>query len=353
MDNLVDEVIEIGEKKVGKEHPTFIIAEAGVNHNGKLGLAKELVDEAKKAGVDAVKFQTFKAEDLVTKEGKMADYQKKNLGEEKSQYEMIKERELGYDEFEELKRYCDEKGILFLSTPHTEEAADFLEELVPVFKIGSGDLTNLPFLEKIAKKGKPMILSTGMGTLGEVEEAVGKIKGTGNEDLILLHCVTDYPASIEDINLNTMLTLSGCFKTLVGYSDHTLGITVPLAAVSLGATVIEKHFTLDKKMKGPDHKASLEPEELKEMVHEIRSLESALGDGIKRPTQNEEEIKKVARKSIVAGEDIPQGSVLKEDMLDIKRPGFGIKPKHLERLIGRGVKRDIKEDELITWDMIK
>jgi len=350
---LVDKVIEIGEKKVGKDHPTFIIAEAGVNHNGKIELAKELVDEAKKASVDAVKFQTFKAEDLVTKEGKMADYQKKNLGEEKSQYEMIKERELGYDDFEELKIYCDEKDVLFLSTPHTKKAADFLEGLVPVFKIGSGDLTNLPFLDKVARKRKPIILSTGMGTLGEVEEAVDKIKKTGNEDLILLHCVTDYPASMENINLKAMLTLRNSFKTLVGYSDHTLGITAPLAAVSLGATVIEKHFTLDKEMKGPDHKASLEPDEFKEMVNQIRSLEKALGDGIKRPTQNEEEIKRVARKSIVAVEGIPKNSVIKEEVLDIKRPGFGIKPKYLKKLIGREAKRDIKEDELITWDMIK
>ncbi len=350
---MVDKVIDISEKKIGKDHPSFIIAEAGVNHNGKLELAKKLVDEAKKAGVDAVKFQTFKAEDLVTKEGKMADYQKKNLGEEKSQYEMIKERQLGYDEFKELKRYCDEKDVLFLSTPHTGDAADFLERSVPAFKIGSGDLTNLPFLDKIAKKGKPIILSTGMGTLGEVEEAVEEIKKTGNEDLILLHCVTDYPASIENINLNAMLTLKDSFKTLVGYSDHTLGVTAPLAAVSLGATVIEKHFTLDKNMKGPDHKASLEPEELKDMVKKIRDLESALGDGIKRPTENEEEIKRVARKSIVANKRISKDSVLERDMLHIKRPESGIKPKHLEKLIGREVKRDIEKDESIRWDMIK
>lgn len=350
---MVNDVIDLGERKIGEDQPVFLIAEAGVNHNGKIELAKELIHEAKEAGVDAIKFQTFKAGDLVTKTGEMADYQKNNLGEEKSQYEMIKEIELSYDDFKELKAYCDKNEILFLSTPHTPEAADFLEPLVPVYKIGSGDLTNLPFLEKIAEKGKPIILSTGMGTLGEVEDAVETIKGSGNEDLILLHCTTDYPTSIEDINLNAMLTLGDSFKTLTGYSDHTLGLIAPIAAVSLGATVIEKHFTLDKGMKGPDHKASLEPEELKKMVQKIRGLEKGMGDGIKRPTKKEQEIKKIARKSIVAAENVASGSKLEEDMLVIKRPSYGIKPKHLRKLIGKKAARDIEEDEVIRWDMIK
>ncbi|MGM0405317.1 MAG: N-acetylneuraminate synthase [Thermoplasmatota archaeon] len=349
---MVDE-IKIDSIKIGEDHPAFLIAEAGVNHNGEMDLAKRLVDEAKEAGADAVKFQTFKAEDLVTKEGEMADYQKKNIGEEKSQYEMIKERELSYEDFKGLKRYCDEKGILFLSTPHTMEAVEFLEPLVPLYKIGSGDLTNLPFLKRIAEKGKPIILSTGMSVLGEVEEAVNEIRKAGDVDLILLHCVTDYPAPFENINLKAMLTLRDAFKTMVGYSDHTLGYTAPTAAVTLGAVVIEKHFTLDKDMKGPDHKASLEPDEFKEMVCEIRSLEEGLGDGIKRPTEQEEKIKRVARKSIVAKEDIRKGTVLEEDMLDIKRPGHGIKPKHLEKLVGKEVRSDIEKDQLITWDMIE
>lgn len=346
------DVIEFDGRKIGKDQPVFIIAEAGVNHNGDIELAKQLVDKALKAGADAVKFQTFKVEDLVTKETEMADYQKENIGEKKSQYDMIREVELDNEDFEELKRYCDDKGILFLSTPHTLEAADILESLVPIYKVGSGDLTNLPFLENLAGKRKPIILSTGMGTLGEVEEAVECIRKIGNEELILLHCVTDYPVSIEDVNLRAMLTLRGSFKTIVGYSDHTLGITAPIAAVSMGASVIEKHFTLDKGMKGPDHKASLEPEEFEEMVDKIRELEKGLGDGIKRPTENEEKIKQVARKSIVAKEKISEGSVIDEDMLEIKRPGTGIKPKHLEKLIGKKVNCDIKKDELITWDMI-
>lgn len=349
---MVDE-IEFDGYKIGEDQPVFIIAEAGVNHNGDIESAKELVDKASEAGVDAVKFQTFKAGDLVTKNTDMADYQKENIGEEKSQYDMIKELELDYEDFEELKKYCDEKGILFLSTAHTMEAADVLELLVPIYKIGSGDLTNLPYLEKLAEKGKPIILSTGMGTLGEVEEAVDIIRSTGNEELILLHCITDYPAAMETINLRTMLTLRDSFKTLVGYSDHTLGITAPIAAVSMGASVIEKHFTLDKEMKGPDHKASLEPDELKDMVNEIRHIEKGLGDGIKKPTENEEKIKKIARKSVVADDNISEGTELNENMLVIKRPGNGIPPKHLKKLIGKKTVREIGKDELISWDMIE
>ena len=349
---MVVDLIEFDGRKIGKDQSVFIIAEVGVNHNGDLDLAKELVDKALEAGADAVKFQTFKAEDLVTKETEMAEYQKENIGENKSQYDMIKEVELDYEDFKELKGYCDERAIMFLSTPHTLEAVDILESLVPLYKVGSGDLNNLPFLENIAKKGKPIILSTGMGTLGETEEAVEIIRKIGNEELVLLHCVTDYPVSIEVVNLRAMLTLRESFKTIVGYSDHTLGTTAPLAAVSMGAAVIEKHFTLDKGMKGPDHKASLEPEEFKEMVDRIRELEKGLGDGIKRPTKNEEKIKQVARKSIVAKVEITEGSVIEEDMLKIKRPGTGIKPKHLEKLIGKKVKCEIKKDGLITWDMI-
>ncbi len=346
-------LIDIQGRKVGEDHPVFIIAEAGVNHNGDMEIAKRLVDEAKKAGADAVKFQTFKAEELVTKDGEMADYQKKNIGEVKSQYEMIKERELSYDDFEMLKGYCDDKEILFLSTPHTSGAADFLEPLVPLYKIGSGDLTNLPFLETVAKKEKPIILSTGMANLGEVEEAVETIKKAGNVKIILLHCVTDYPAPIDVINLKAMLTLKASFKTIVGYSDHTLGNTAAIGAVSLGAAVVEKHFTLDKNMKGPDHKASLEPDELRTMVDEIRRLDKGLGDGIKRPTENEEKIKTVARKSIVAGDNIPEDTILQKNILGIKRPGAGIKPKHLKKLIGKKTSRYIEKDELITWEMIE
>jgi N,N'-diacetyllegionaminate synthase len=349
---LVDRSIFIGKRKIGEDETVFIIAEAGINHNGELKLAKQLVDKAKESKADAIKFQTFRTEDLVTKKADMAEYQKRNIGKGQSQYEMLKEKELSYDEFKELKKYCNEKGIIFLSTPHTEDSIDFLEPLVPAYKIGSGDLTNLPFLEKVAKKDKPIILSTGMGTLGEVEEAVNTIYAQGNKDLILLHCVTNYPAAIENVNLKAMITLKNTFKTLVGFSDHTLGITIPIAAVSLGAKVIEKHFTLDKNIKGPDHKASLNPEELKEMVIEIRKVEKSLGNGIKKPIKEEEKIKKVVRKSLVTSCDIKKGDIITKDKIKIKRPGTGIEPKYLDEVIGKKSKKFIEKDKLLKWDMI-
>jgi len=341
--------IKIGNKLIGEREPCFVIAEAGVNHNGDIKLARKLIDVAKEAGVDAVKFQTFKAENLVIEKAKMADYQKKNIQKKESQLRMIKKLELDYKDFIKLKKYCDKKKIIFLSTPHTEDAIDFLEPLVPVYKIGSGDLTNLPFLEKIAKKKKPIILPTGMATLNEVKEAVGTIKKAGNNKIILLHCTTDYPCSIKEVNLKAMLTLKKEFELPVGYSDHTLGITVPIMAVTMGAVVLEKHFTLDKNLSGPDHKASLEPKELKEMVALIRDTEKALGSGIKKPTKTEEKIKKVARKSIVAKVDIPKGAKIKKEMLIIKRPGTGIEPKYLNKIIKKKAKKNIKKDALIKF----
>jgi len=344
--------MKIGARLIGEGEPCFIIAEAGVNHNGDIGLAKELIDAAKKAGADAVKFQTFKAENLVTENAEMAEYQKKNLGKKESQLKMLKKLELDYKDFKRLKRYCDKKGIIFLSTPHSEDAVDFLEPLVPAYKIGSGDLTNLPFLEKITQKKKPIILSTGMATLEEVREAVKTIKKQGNNKIILLHCTTNYPCPIEEVNLKTILTLKREFRLPVGYSDHTLGITVPIVAVAMEARVLEKHFTLDKNLPGPDHKASLEPKELEEMVKLVREAEKALGSGIKKPTKSEEKIKKVARKSIVAKTDIPKGTKIKKEMLIIKRPGTGIKPKYIHRLIGRKAKEDIESDELISFQKL-
>ena len=246
-----------------------------------------------------------------------------------------------------------EKNIIFLSTPHSGDAINFLESLVPVYKIGSGDLTNLPFLEKIAEKKKPMILSTGMATSGEVEEAVNAIKKTGNNKIILLHCTTNYPCPLNEVNLKVMETMEKEFNLPVGYSDHTLGITVPIMAATMGAQVIEKHFTLDRNLPGPDHKASLEPQELKEMVKAIRDTEKALGSGIKRPTKSEEKIKKVARKSIIAKIDIPQGVKITESMLTIKRPGGGIEPKYLRTVTGKRTKNFIRKDSLIKWKMVK
>lgn len=333
--------------------PCFIIAEAGVNHNGYLKLAKRLVNVAKKSGADAVKFQTFKAEDLVRKKAKMADYQKKNARQKENQLKMLEKLELSERDFRELKKYCDKKKIIFLSTPHTEDAIDFLEPLVPAYKIGSGDLTNLLFLEKVAGKRKPIILSTGMATLEEVREAVNTIKKAGNNKIILLHCTTNYPCLLEEVNLKAMETLKKEFNLPVGYSDHTLGIMVPIIAVALGARILEKHFTLNKNLPGPDHKASLVPTELKEMVKSIRDVEKALGSDIKKPTKSEEKIKKVIRKSIVAIIDIKKLDKIKENMLIIKRPGTGIKPKYFYKIIGKIAKKDIKKDNLIKFKDLK
>lgn len=350
--------IKITNKLVGEREPCLIIAEVGVNHNGSLELAKKLVDTAKEAGADAIKFQTFKAENLVTKNAPVAVYQEKNIGRGESQQEMLKKLELSHDDFKELKKHCDEKGIIFLSTPHSDDAIDFLDDLVPAYKIGSGDLTNFPFLEKLAKRGKPIILSTGMGTLEEVKEAVDTIKKY-NDRLILLHCTTNYPCPKKDVNLKAMQTMRDELHCLVGYSDHTLGLEVPIIAASLGAVVIEKHFTLDNNMEGPDHKASLNPTEFKEMIKDIKENKQIetpreiLGTGIKKPTRQELEILKVVRKSVVAAQDISQDTRITEDMVIIKRPGIGISPKELKNVIGKLAKNNIKKDSLIGWFDLK
>jgi N-acetylneuraminate synthase len=334
------------------ENRTFIIAEVGVNHKGDIKLAKKLINVAKDAGADAVKFQTFKAKDVVTQNAEKAKYQKETTGEG-SQYDMIKKLELTEEDFRELADYAKEKDILFLSSPFDKESVDLLYELdVSVFKVGSGEITNFPLLKHMAKKEKPIILSTGMATLGEVEEALNVIRNEGVEEVILLHCVSDYPARMKDVNLRAMETLKQAFKIPVGFSDHTLGITASIAAVALGACVIEKHFTLDRNLLGPDHKASLNPEELKEMVRAIRNVEKALGEGIKRPTKEEEEVKKVARRSIVAKIDIPEGAIITEDELDVKRPGTGIEPKYLNSVIGKRAKENIKKDDIISWNRL-
>ena len=367
--------IKIGNKLIGEEEPCFIIAEAGVNHNGSVEMAKKLIDAAKDAGADAVKFQTFKAEGVVTKDAEMDTYQKENIGKEMTQLEMLKELELSYDNFKELKKYCDKRGIVFLSTPHSEDAIDFLEPLVPAYKIESGDITNHPRLEKIAGKGKPIILSTGMSTLDEAKEALQVIKNQGNSQIIILHCTSNYPCPLDEVNLRAMQTMEKELNCLVGYSDHTLRITVPIAAVALGAVAIEKHFTLDKNMPGPDHKASLEPSELRDMVYSIRNveeqlkkgekaegilkkipnIEKILGDGIKKPTQSEEEIKKTSRKGIVARVDISKESIITADMLTIKRLGVGIEPKNknINKLIGKKAKMDIAKDTVLSWNMFR
>ena len=335
---------------IGEGEPCFIIAEVGVNHNGDVNLAKKLIEVAREAGAEAVKFQTFKAEEVVTQSAKKAGYQKETTSSEESQLEMIKKLELSGRDFEELSTYAREKGVIFLSSPFDKGSVDLLDRLgVPAFKVGSGEITNFPLLKHIAGKKKPIILSTGMSTLGEIEEALKIIQEEGVEEIILLHCVSCYPAKIEDMNLRAMETLRYAFKLPVGLSDHSIGINIPTAAVALGACVIEKHLTLDKNLPGPDHRASLEPEELKQMVKAIRDVEKAMGDGIKKPTKEEEENKKVVRRSIMAKVDIPRGTTIIEEMLDVKRPGAGIEPRHLDIVVGRKAKKNIKPGELITF----
>ncbi|MDR3541402.1 MAG: N-acetylneuraminate synthase [Desulfosporosinus sp.] len=326
----------------------FIIAEAGVNHNGDLKLAKNLIDAAKIAGADAVKFQTFKAESLVSKMAQKADYQKQTTESDESQLEMLKKLELSYGDFKGLKKYCEEQEILLLSTPFDLDSIVFLESLeMPIYKVPSGEITNLPYLMKIANTGKPVIMSTGMSDLEEVNLALKVLRDNGAGSIKLLHCNTQYPTPFDDANIRAMLTLKERFSVEVGYSDHTLGIEAPIAAVALGAKVIEKHFTLDKNMKGPDHKASLDPQELKAMVTSIRNIELALGDGIKRSSKSESSNIEVARKSIVAKRNIVQGELFTEDNLTVKRPGNGISPMKWFEVLGTSADRDFCEDELI------
>lgn len=342
--------IKIGNRLIGDEEPVFIIAEVGVNHNGDIGIAKKLVDIAEDAGADAVKFQVFKAEKVVIRNAEKAKYQKETTDSEESQYGMIKKLELTREAFKELSDYANKIGIMFLASPFDKESVDLLEEIdVPAFKVGSGELTNFPILKHIASKRKPIILSTGMATLIEIKEAIGIIKEQGVDDIIILHCITNYPVKIEDVNLRAIQTLRAAFKLPVGFSDHTLSITIPATAVALGACVIEKHFTLNRDLPGPDHRASLEPHELREMIKTVKDVEKALGNGTKKPTPEEEEIKKVARRSIVAKVEIPKGTVITDDMLDFKRPGVGIEPKYLNKVIGKRANRDIQPDELIHF----
>lgn len=326
----------------------FIIAEAGVNHNGNIEIAKRLIDEGAKAGVDAIKFQTFKAENLVTKSAKQAEYQVKNLNKETSQLQMLKKLELDYNIHKYLSDYCKEKNVMFLSSAFDIESINLLNELgIEIFKIPSGEIENVPYLKAIAKTGKKVILSTGMSDLSDIEFALDILRSNGANDIAVLHCNTDYPTKMSDVNLNAMNTIKEAFKVEVGYSDHTNGIEVPIAAVALGAKIIEKHFTLDKNMDGPDHKASLEPHEIKEMVDCIRNIEVALGNGIKKPTEVELKNKLVARKSIVCLNDIKEGDIYSENNLCIKRPGSGISPKEWNNIIGKKANRDYKKDELI------
>lgn len=326
-----------------------IIAEAGVNHNGSMELAKQMVDKAKEAGADYIKFQTFQPEKLVSKYAQKAEYQKKATGNEESQLEMLQKLALTQSDFRELKNYCEQVGIGFLSTPFDLDSIDFLESLdMDFWKIPSGEITNLPYLIKIAQTGRPIVMSTGMCQMEEIEEALMWLKKSGAGEMTLLHCNTQYPTPMEDVNLHAMQSLKHQFGFPVGYSDHTEGIEVPIAAAALGATVLEKHFTLDKTMEGPDQEASLAPEELAAMVRAVRNIERALGSGEKGVTASETANRAVARKSIVAAGSIRKGETFGEENLTIKRPGAGISPMHWFELLGKTAQRDYSEDELIA-----
>jgi len=345
--------VRIGDKVVGGDAPCFIIAEAGVNHNGDINLAKKLVDAAKNAGADAVKFQTFKAEDIVTRTAEKAAYQKKTTGTKETQYEMLKKLELSEKDHIELKRYADKQGIIFLSTPYDTQSIDFLFNLgVPAFKVSSADITNKPLLAYIAGKKIPVILSTGMSTLGEVEFAL-KVLLPKNNKIILTHCTFNYPARMEDVNLKAMATMEQAFHLPVGYSDHTPGIEVALAAVAMGAALLEKHFTTDRRLPGPDHSASLEPDELADLLVKVRHVEKAMGTPVKRPSGEEAANRNISRRSVVAAVDIPAGRKITAPMLSAKRPGSGISPMDMEQLIGRKVKVALKKDRLIKWTDLK
>ncbi|MBL7890825.1 MAG: N-acetylneuraminate synthase [Bacteroidia bacterium] len=336
----------------------LIIAEAGVNHNGNLEMAKKLIDAAADAGSDYVKFQTFKTEKLVSVDAKQAEYQQKNMGSssETSQFEMLKKLELSVNDHHELIAYCNSKKIKFLSTAFDLDSIDLLNGLnIDLFKIPSGEITNLPYLEKIGRLNKQVVVSTGMCVMDEIEEAVNTLvsAGTQRDKISVLHCTTDYPTAMEDVNLNAMLSIQQHLKVPVGYSDHTLGIEIPIAAVAMGAVIIEKHFTLDKSLPGPDHKASLEPSELKAMVSAIRNLEMAFGSADKQPTATEKKNMLVARKSIHLSRDLSKGHVLSESDLIMKRPGDGISPMESKNVVGKKLVRDIAIDNKLSWEDIQ
>jgi N-acetylneuraminate synthase/N,N'-diacetyllegionaminate synthase len=344
---------QIGKRQIGPGYPCFIIAEAGVNHGGRVELAKKLIDSAVEAGADAIKFQTFKAENLTTPAAKKAEYQVKNTGSDESQLEMLHNLELPYEAHIELQRYAEAQGILFFSSPFDQGSADLLEQLnVPVYKLGSGEITNLGFLSHVARKGKPMIISTGMSYLAEIEAAIQEIELAGCHDYALLHCVSNYPTEPGEANLMAMATLRRAFAVPIGYSDHTMGIEVPVAAVALGASILEKHITLDRNLPGPDNLCSLEPGELKLLVSSVRNVEAALGDGKKIPNQRELMTARAARKSLVAAQRIPAGAVITNEQLVCKRPGTGLPPALLPFLLGRTARIDIEPDTMIEFGML-
>ncbi|AGB02349.1 N-acetylneuraminate synthase [Methanoregula formicica] len=347
-------MITLGNKKIGDGEPCFIIAEAGINHNGDIALAKSLIDAAFSAKADAVKFQTFNTDSLVTADAQKAEYQKESGSSTETQYAMLKKLELTKNDFKILSEYAKKKGIIFLSTGFDDESIEILIHLkIPAFKIPSGEITNLPLLKKIAQTHKPVILSTGMATLEEIRDAVDFLKKNGCRDIILLHCTSSYPAPFNSVNLRVIGSLRKEFNVPVGYSDHTKGTKIPVAAVALGACVVEKHMTVDRSLPGPDHKASIEPHEFRRMVESIRNVEMALGSENKAVQECEQSNRNLVRKSIVAKKIIRKGSVFSEEMFTLKRPGTGIEPRYITQLIGKSAKCDIRKDSVITWDMVE
>jgi len=345
--------VDIAGRMIGPGQRCFIIAEAGVNHNGEVALAKRLIEAAADAGADAVKFQTFRADRLVSRSAPKAAYQRGTTDPEESQFEMIRRLELSPGAHRDLQGACRRCGVLFLSTPFDEDSVALLEELgVPAFKISSGDVTNWPLLSYVARRGRPVILSTGMSDLEEVADAVRTIRGAGNGRLILMHCVSQYPADPAEANLRAMQTLAGSFAVPVGFSDHTRGTEVALAAVALGACVVEKHLTLDRRLAGPDHRASSDPGEFRTLVRGIRAVEAALGDGRKRPMPGERDTALAARRSLIAAQDIPAGTPLTDALIAIQRPGGGLPPSARARLLGRKVKVDLRGGTVLTWDVL-
>lgn len=347
--------INFEQNSIGEEEKTFIVAEIGVNHNQDFNLARKSIIEAANAGADAVKFQTWKTENIITHDTEMAEYQKKNVSVETSQFDLLKTLELPYEWHFELKDLAEDNNLVFFSTMEDKESVDFLIEKlkIPLIKVGSGDLTNYPLLKYTAKFGIPMILSTGMANMGEIQDAVNVIKEEKNDKIVLLHCTSQYPCPYNDVNLSAMNSLKGCFKTIVGFSDHTLGIEMAIAARALGAVYIEKHFTLNKSLNGPDHSASLEPIHFKKLVEVIRNVEKGIGNGLKIPTSSELTNKKIVVRKIVASRDIKKDERLNETNLAFKRANFGLESKYFNLIRNKKANKPIKRNEIISLAMLK
>lgn len=347
--------LKISNRKLGEGYPCFIVAEIGVNHNQDINLARKSIIEAANVGADAVKFQTWKTENIIIQDTEMAEYQKKNVSVEISQFDLLKSLELPYEWHFELKDLAEDNDLIFFSTMEDKESVDFLikELKIPLIKVGSGDLTNYPLLKYTAKFNIPIILSTGMSTLGEIQDAVNVIKEEKNDKLVLLHCTSQYPCPYNDVNLSAMNSLKECFKTIVGFSDHTLGIEMAIAARALGAVYIEKHFTLNKSLNGPDHNASLEPIHFKKLVEEIRNVETGIGNGFKIPTSSELNNKKIVVRKIVASRDIKKDEPLNETNLAFKRANFGLESKYFNLIKDKKANKPLKRNEIISLEMVK